>query len=92
MIQSLLFKRLPFKHENEVRLIINTKFKSSINENIYPYFFNPLEVIDDIVFDPRINHEEFTKSKTLLKKLNFKKRIVKSKLYEMPKFVIKTHL
>lgn len=90
MIQSLLFKRIPFKHENEVRLIINTKFKTSRSEDIYPYYFNPLAVIDDIVFDPRIKYEEFTENKGQLRKLNFKKRIVKSKLYEMPKFVIKT--
>lgn len=90
LIQSLLFKRKPFKHENEVRLIINVKFKTKRGENIYPYFINPFELIDDIVFDPRIEYEEFKYFKMKLRKHNFKKRIVKSKLYDMPKFIIKT--
>ncbi|SHO73264.1 DUF2971 domain-containing protein [Flavobacterium cucumis] len=91
MIQSLLFKRLPFKHENEVRLIINTKFKPQRAKiNIYPYLFNPLEIIDDIVFDPRINYEEYQNYKIQLRKLRFTNRIVKSILYDMPKFTIKT--
>lgn len=92
MIQSLLFKRKPFKHENEVRLLINTKFKTQRGEFTYPYRFNPLEIIDDIVFDPRISFDEFREYKTQLRKLNFTKRIVKSKLYNMPDFVIKTQI
>ena len=50
--QSLLFKRLAFKHENEVRLIYN-----SFNKFQHPlcsFDLEPHEVIDDIVFDPRI--------------------------------------
>ncbi|SDX75705.1 DUF2971 domain-containing protein [Flavobacterium degerlachei] len=90
LTQSLLFKRIPFKHENEVRLLINTKFKTERGESLYPYRFNPLDIIDDVVFDPRINYEEFQNYKTELRKLHFKKRIVKSKLYDMPKFIIKT--
>lgn len=88
--QSLLFKRVPFKHENEVRLLINTKFKTGKGENLYHYRFNPLEIIEDIVFDPRIDYKEFQNYKLELKKLHFNKRIVKSKLYDIPKFTIKT--
>jgi hypothetical protein len=88
--QSLLFKRTPFKHEKEVRLLINTKFKTVRNGNLYPYRFNPLEIIDDIVFDPRIDYKEFKDYKVKLQKLRFDKRIVKSKLYDIPKFIIKT--
>lgn len=91
MMQSLLFKRIPFKHENEVRLLINTKFKPQrAKKNIYPYLFNPLEIIDDIVFDPRINYEEYQNYKIQLRKLRFTNRVVKSRLYDMPKFTIKT--
>jgi hypothetical protein len=90
LTQSLLFKRIPFKHENEVRLLINTKFKIEIGENLYSYRFNPLDIVDDVVFDPRINIDEFHNHKAELRKLHFKKRIVKSKLYDMPNFIIKT--
>lgn len=90
--QSLLLKRIPFKHENEVRLLINTRLKTVKlrNENLYPYRFNPLEIIEDIVFDPRIDYEEFQNYKVELQKLRFNKRIVKSKLYDIPQFTIKT--
>lgn len=91
MMQSLLFKRIPFKHENEVRLLINTKFKPQrAKKDIYPYSFNPLEIIDDVVFDPRINYEEYQNYKIQLRKLRFTNRVVKSRLYDMPKFTIKT--
>lgn len=91
--KSLLFKRIPFKHENEVRLLINTKFKPErAKKRIYTYYFNPLELIDDIVFDPRIEYQEFQNYKVQLRKLRFNKKIVKSKLYDIPKFVIKTKL
>lgn len=90
LTQSLLFKRIPFKHENEVRLLINTKFKGERGENLYRYRFNPLDVIDDIVFDPRIDYNEFQNYKAQLRQFHFTKRIVKSKLYDMPKFTIKT--
>ncbi len=91
LTQSLLFKRISFKHENEVRLLINSKFKPQrAKTDIYPFYFNPLEIIDDIVFDPRIDYQEFKNYKAQLRKLRFNNKIVKSKLYDMPKFIIKT--
>jgi hypothetical protein len=90
LTQSLLFKRKPFEHENEVRLLLNSKFKGEKGGNLYPYYFNPLEIIDDIVFDPRIKNEEFQNYKAQLRKLHFDKRIVRSKLYDLPHFKITT--
>lgn len=88
LAQSLLFKRVAFKHENEVRLLFNSKFKGERTPNFYQYRFNPLELIEDIVFDPRIEYSEFKRYKKNLIQLNFDKKIVKSKLYDMPEFKI----
>jgi len=85
--KSLLFKRITFDHEKEVRLIYNSfgKFKS----DLYKFEVNPFELIDDIAFDPRMEYKEFKKHKTKLTSIGFEKRIVKSKLYHIPNFVIK---
>ena len=83
---SLLFKRVAFKHENEVRLIYNSfnKFK----HDKCGYKINALELIDDIVFDPRIDYKEFRKLKERLLEIGFKKRIVMSNLYQIPELTI----
>jgi hypothetical protein len=90
LAQSLLFKRTPFKHENEVRLLFNSKFKGEKNPDFYSYYFDPREIIDDIVFDPRMDVSEFNRHKKNLIQLRFEKRIVKSRLYDIPKFIIET--
>lgn len=81
---TLLFKRTPFKHENEVRLIYNSQGK--VNGDLYKFEIEPFGLIDDIVFDPRMDYKKFKEEKRNLRKLGFKKRIVKSNLYKVPKF------
>ncbi|MET3114615.1 hypothetical protein AAKU52_002350 [Pedobacter sp. CG_S7] len=80
--KSLLYKRYPFKHENEVRLIYNTFLNAE--KPILKYDFDPLEVFENIVFDPRIEYSQFMSRKEQLKKLGFKKPIIKSNLYKLP--------
>lgn len=81
--QTLLFKRSAFKHENEIRLIFNSQDKEK--SDLYRYPIDPLGLIDDIVFDPRIDYKEFAKYKKDLQKIGFKNRIIKSILYQAPK-------
>jgi hypothetical protein len=90
LAQSLLCKRTSFKHEDEVRLLFNSKFKGEKNPNILSYRFNPLDIIDSIVFDPRIDYAEFKKYKERLIELRFKNKIVKSNLYKNPDFKIES--
>lgn len=85
--QTLLFKRTPFKHENEVRLIFNSYGKHS--GKLYKYKIDPFEMIDDIVFDPRMEYKDLAQEKRAIKDLGFKKRIVKSILYHSPKLSFK---
>lgn len=81
--ESLLFKRRAFMHENELRIIHMT---SNILRDDFIYMpINPFELIDDIVFDPRMDYDKFRAYKRRLRKLGFKERIVKSNLYRVPK-------
>mgnify|MGYP003418149112 FL=1 len=86
LAKSLLFKRTPFKHENEIRLIFNSlgKFESEIMK----FEIEPLDLIDDIVFDPRIEYSKYKEYKKRLRLMNFEKRIVKSNLYQIPNLKI----
>lgn len=81
--QTLLFKRTAFKHENEIRLIYNSQGK--VKGDLFRFKIDPLELIDDIVFDPRIDYGQFAKQKNKLKDLGFDRRIVKSNLYRSPR-------
>jgi len=83
--RTFLFKRNAFKHENEIRIIYNSQGKDKI-DNIHSYIIDPFDLIDDIVFDPRIPYKEFKEFKKMLKQLGFKNRILKSKLYHVPDF------
>lgn len=82
--RSLLLKRKPFKHENEVRLIFNSLGK--IKNDVYKFDINPFELFTDMVFDPRMDYLLFKVFKEHFRKLGFKHRIVKSVLYKIPKF------
>ncbi len=84
--QTLLFKRKAFDHENEVRLIYNSYNK--FQHPLCSFELEPLELIDDIVFDPRIEYSEFRKHKNILKDYGFTKRIVRSNLYKIPQLEI----
>lgn len=59
--KTLLYKRYPFKSENEVRLIYNTF--TNFQQQILKYDFDPYQLITDIVFDPNIDYLEFKSKK-----------------------------
>ncbi len=84
---TLLFKRYPFKHENEVRLIYNS-FGNVIGD-LYNFPIDPFDLVEEIIFDPRMDNKVFSKYKYELRKLGFKARIVKSNLYKVPKLKFK---
>ena len=94
VIDSLFIKRKEFKHEKEVRLLINKSinedeysrgnFKSYLELEIDPNIF-----IEEITFDPRFSNEDFILYKKILGDLGFYNRINKSKLYEFKSITIK---
>lgn len=87
---SFFFKRWAFRHEKEIRLIYNGQ------DNSYSDFFkfdiNPGDLVDEIVFDPRMEEENYYKYKQELKDLGFNKRIIQSGLYKLRKFTIELNI
>lgn len=86
MVETLLIKRKEFEHENEVRLIYFSL--DSISHN-YSYPFNPNSVLEELLFDPRLDFEEFEMKKGKIKKIGCTIPIFKSELYQIPKLNLK---
>ena len=83
---SFFFKRWAFRHEKEIRLIYNEHNNSQ--SNLYKFNINPNQVFDEIVFDPRMNSNEYEKYKTELIKFGYSNKIIQSGLYKIRKFTI----
>lgn len=83
LIQTLLFKIITFKHEDEIRLIYNSQGEEK--SDYYRFTIDPCDLIDKILFDSRIEYKEFIKGKKELRKLGFTKRVVKSNFYNSNK-------
>jgi len=79
---TLLLKRMAFSHEKEVRLIYNSP--NELHSDIYEFDINPFNLIDQIVFDPRIEDSNYKADKELLRNWGYEKGIVKSGLYKIP--------
>lgn len=80
--KSMLYKRYPFHHEKEIRLIYNTFLNT--DTSILKYDIKPIDLIDNIVFDPRLNLSDFKNKKSLLKEVGYDKLIIRSNLYKLP--------
>lgn len=84
--ETLLFKRIEFSHENEVRLIYYEAQRYEVGQ--YPkYFefqFNPAELIDEIELDPRLTSLEYLQIEKQLLRAGYSNKMSKSTLYETP--------
>jgi hypothetical protein len=80
---TLLIKRKAFSHEKEVRLIYWADENEAISE-IYQYHVNPHLLIEQIVFDPRLNRHLYKVYKDYLRRLNYVGKIIQSSLYKAP--------
>lgn len=79
LARSLLIKRYEFSHEREIRLLYD--HNRDIKDETYAYEFDPLEVIDQIMFDPRLQESMVEVYKNFFKKQGFQKIMKKSELY-----------
>lgn len=82
--KTLLRKRRAFSHEKEVRLIYSDVSETN-NGDIYKYDISPHELFDQIMIDPRIDHEEFIDIENAIRRrTKFSGEIVRSELYDPP--------
>ncbi len=83
---TFFFKRVAFRHEKEVRLIYNSQ-----NDNQFDTFkfeINPIDVFDEIVFDPRMTETVYQQQKDKVVEWGFDKSIIQSGLYKLKTFTI----
>ncbi len=83
---TFFFKRVAFRHEKEVRLIYNSQ-----NDNQFDTFkfdINPIDVFDEIVFDPRMTEALYQEQKNKVIEWGFDKSIIQSGLYKLKTFTI----
>lgn len=83
---SFYFKRWAFRHENEVRIMFN---KHDGHENdLFKYDVDPIKLIDEIVFDPRMKTEEYELRKQEIRSWNYQNNVIQSGLYKIKDFRI----
>lgn len=83
---TFFFKRVAFKHENEVRLIYNRQSGNSFDTFQFPV--DPNDLLDRIVFDPRMDATVYKQYKQQVKDWGYKREIIQSSLYKIRKFNI----
>ncbi len=81
IVKTLLIKRKEFKHENEARLIYFNQRKK-ITDNFFKYNFDTNNIIEEILFDPRMEHALYQTYESIIKNFGFAGSIIKSKLYQ----------
>ena len=83
--QSLLLKRLAFKHECEVRLLYLGNQENYGTTGLYPYDVDPHNMVTQIMADPQRNSVDWNAEKKALKKVTgFRGAIKRSKIYDPP--------
>jgi hypothetical protein len=81
---SLLFKREEFEHESEVRLIY-LNYDRKYMDNLLRYSIDPMDLFEEIQFDPRISQELFDVFRYFFEdKLGYSKPVSRSELYKAP--------
>lgn len=81
---SLLIKRIEFEHEHEVRLLFHDADEEFVGKSVMTYKFDALSIIDNIMFDPRLDHRIMTSYSMAFQALGAKCNIEQSKLYTAP--------
>jgi hypothetical protein len=83
--QTLLVKRLAFKHEREIRLLYFQHNEVDTAGDLHWYSVNPHEFIDQIMIDPRMSEAEVAALKERIqRRTGFRGKILRSLLYAPP--------
>lgn len=83
VVETLLIKRMAFSHEKEVRLIYWAEERDARSE-IFQYQIDPHNLIEEVVFDSRLDANSFRIYRDHLRAINFNGTIVHSGLYRSP--------
>lgn len=80
---TLLFKREAFEDEEEIRLIFRADDPQGLDERTFA--IDPNNLIDEVIFDPRMEPDLFADYRMQLQDLGYKGRIERSTLYDVPR-------
>lgn len=87
LAETLLVKRVAFRHEREVRLLYFEKDKAQ--KDVFAYPVDPHALIDQVMLDPRLSRTDADAKKgEVRKRTGFKGKILHSLLYAPPKAMI----
>lgn len=81
--KSLLYKRKEFSHEKEMRLIYTQG-----EGMVHLFDADPVELFDEIVFDPRMDPYLYSAYESAVRNYGFKGRVAQSVLYQPPEGLI----
>ncbi len=88
VFKSLLVKRKAFKHENEVRLLVDL-WDEREGDDFYKYQIDPHSLISQIMVDPRKSDADFESVKLIIERCTgFTGEIKKSRLYSPPDNIV----
>jgi hypothetical protein len=87
--RMLLIKREAFKHEKEIRVIYRSDEEAL--EDIKTFQINPGQLVDQVVFDPRMTKDRYNCYRDKLRCLAYEGAIERSMLYEPIKFIKHLH-
>lgn len=86
IISSILIKRFAFKHEKEVRLVYWRQDSDEFQDS-YSYKFDPHLAFTQIMADPQRDPKIWKQERNrILRATGFKKRILRSMMYDAPKW------
>ena len=88
---SHYYKREAFSHENEVRIMKFVFDHKMADQSLFKYEIDPYGLIDEILFDPRMDDKVYIDAASELKAMGYQKKIFKSTLYSPPTFNITLH-
>ncbi len=83
--KSLLYKRTEFAHEKEIRLIYSSPQNLTESDpDIHQVKIEPLELIEELVLDPRMDGPIANSCKAAITAMGFQGNIAQSALYRAP--------
>jgi Protein of unknown function (DUF2971) len=85
--ETLLFKREEFSHEQEVRVVYSGREEDAKKE-IFPVKIDPFLLIEEIVFDPRMDKNLVLIYQKHFSNIGFTGLISRSQLYDVPDLVV----
>lgn len=81
--KSLLYKRVQFRHEAEVRLIYCAEEKTCFSD-VFSYNISPDNLFNEVLFDPRMNLEQQKLCTEAISCLGYNFSTRRSMMYDAP--------